>query len=172
MPPASIHLRRLTTGDYPIVLNWSKDDAFCSANGWAKDRSPEELCKWWNQCIHTAADDFVRLGIERNKQLIGYADLACIQNHAAELGIAIGESSLWGKGIGYQSALCMIEYGVKTYGISMFYAETHETNIRSRKMLERLGFEETGRHGSEVYLGQNARLIQYRLDRSLDDGKD
>lgn len=38
MPTMLINLRPLTIDDYNIVLNWSKDDAFCSSNGWEKDR--------------------------------------------------------------------------------------------------------------------------------------
>jgi len=160
----SINLRPLTMDDYPTVLNWSKDDAFCSANGWAKDRSPDELFKWWNNCINMASNDLIRMGIELHKRLIGYADFACIKDQTAELGIAIGESSLWGKGIGHRAALCMIEYGVSELGIAIFYAETHESNVRSRKMLEKIGFKEMSRIGSEEYLGKNEQLIQYRFD--------
>ncbi|GAF13039.1 hypothetical protein JCM19046_87 [Bacillus sp. JCM 19046] len=46
-------------------------------------------------------------------------------------------------------------------GITVFDAETHEANIRSRKMLEKIGFKERSRHGSEAYLGVISTLIQY-----------
>lgn len=55
-------------------------------------------------CINNAAEDFIRMGIEFNEKLIGYADLACIKDNSAELGIAI-ESTLWGKGLGFHSAI-------------------------------------------------------------------
>lgn len=98
-----------------------------------------------------------------NGELIGYADLASIKDHTAELGIAIGESRLWGKGIGCHSAICMMKYGAKYAGISTFLAETHEENRRARKMLEKIGFKEVSRMGSEDYLGRKSQLIQYRL---------
>lgn len=104
------------------------------------------------------------MGIEWNEKFIGYADLACIKDNIAELGIAIGESELWGKGIGYNAAICMMDYGSKKLGISIFNAETHEANVRSRKMLEKLGFKEISRFGSEEYLGATNQLIQYRLN--------
>jgi [ribosomal protein S5]-alanine N-acetyltransferase len=43
------------------------------------------------------------MGIDLEERLVGYADLACIKDNTAELGIAIGESTLWGKGIGANS---------------------------------------------------------------------
>lgn len=158
-----IKIRPLTTSDYPTVLKWSQDAAFCSANGWQLNRSPEELYRWWLKCVSNVSKNFIRMGIEFNKKLVGYADLACINDKSAELGIAIGESHLWGKGIGYYSAICMIEFASQRLGVTTFNAETHEANVRSRKMLEKLGFEEISRLGIEEYLGKNSQLIQYKL---------
>ncbi|WP_342541920.1 GNAT family N-acetyltransferase [Paenisporosarcina sp. FSL H8-0542] len=159
----SIKIRNLCIDDYEIVLNWSKDDIFCSANGWEKNRSEEELYRWWLNCISNESEDFVRMGIELEERLVGYADLACIKDNTAELGIAIGESTLWGKGIGANSILCMMNYASKNLGITIFNAETHEENIRSRKMLEKIGFIEISRIGNEEYLGTENQLIQYRF---------
>lgn len=161
--PYTIKIRPLSIEDYRAVLNWSKDDAFCSANGWEKNRNEEELYRWWLHCISNKSEDFIRMGIELEERLVGYADLACIKDNTAELGIAIGESTLWGKGIGSNSIVCMMDYAFKKLGITVFNAETHEGNIRSRKMLEKLEFIEISRIGIEEYFGTENELIQYRL---------
>lgn len=127
------------------------------------NRSPEELYRWWLLCVNNPAEDFIRMGIEFERKLVGYADLVSIKESTAELGIAIGESGLWGKGIGFNSAKCMMEYGSRKLGIKTFNAETNEANIRSRKMLEKIGFKEISRVGNEEYLGVNSLLIQYSL---------
>ncbi|GEN32374.1 RimJ/RimL family protein N-acetyltransferase [Cerasibacillus quisquiliarum] len=158
-----IKIRPLTKEDFKYVLKWSKDNTFCSANDWEENRSEQELYKWWLHCVNNTARDFIRLGIELENKLIGYADLACIKKNSAELGIAIGESALWGKGIGFKSSLSMMDYASTHLGITIFNAETHETNTRARKMLERIGFKEVSRIGSEKYLGTDCKLIQYRL---------
>lgn len=155
-------IRPLMMDDYEIVLNWSKDDDFCSANGWKKKRGAEELYQWWHNCVKNTSEDFIRMGIEYDGQLVGYVDLACIRDNTAELGIAIGESTLWGKGIGFNAAQCMMDYALNL-GITSLDAETHETNHRSRRMLEKLGFEEISRIGTEEYMGREAKLIQYKL---------
>ncbi|PLT44615.1 hypothetical protein B8V81_3046 [Paenibacillus pasadenensis] len=108
-------------------------------------------------------DSQVRMAIEFEGRLIGYADLAQIRTNAAELGISIGESGLWGKGIGSLAAGKMMELAREKYGITLFNAETNEENARSRRMLEKLGFVEISRVGREAYLGKDGRLIQYRL---------
>lgn len=159
----SIKIRPLIIDDYKTVINWSKDDSFCAANGWEKNRSDEELYQWWLRCVNHISEDFIRMGLEYNAKLIGYADLADIKDHTAEIGIAIGESALWGKGIGFNATKCLMNYASKKLGITIFNAETHETNLRSRKMLEKIGFKEISRNGSEEYLGTKSQLIQYRL---------
>ncbi|MGN7356178.1 GNAT family N-acetyltransferase [Paenibacillus sp. SAFN-054] len=159
----SIRIRKIIADDYLMVYQWSKDDLFCDANGWEKNRKPDELQRWWLQCVNNTADDFIRMGIEYNGNLIGYADLACMKDHTAELGIAIGERTLWGKGIGMISARCMMDYAVKQRGITHFYAETHEANVRSRRMLENIGFKEISRLGREEYLGKEDQLIQFSI---------
>lgn len=159
----SIKMRPISIDDYQIVLNWSKDDYFCRANGWENNRNEAEIYQWWLFCVNNEAEDFLRMRIEYNEKLIGYADLATINDDIAELGIAIGESSLWGKGIGTNSAICMMNYAKEKLGITVLNAETHETNDRSRKMLEKLGFKEISRVGFEKYLGVVSQLIQYRL---------
>lgn len=159
----SIKIRPIIIDDYKFILNWNNDDDFCFANGWVQNRSEEELYQWWHHCVNSLSEDYIRMGIEINEKLIGYADLAFIKDNSAEIGIAIGDSTLWGKGIGYNSALFMMDYASKKLGITVFTAETHESNFRSRKMIEKIGFKEISRCGCEEYLGTENQLIQYRL---------
>jgi RimJ/RimL family protein N-acetyltransferase len=163
MNKESITLRALRLDDYEAVLRWSMDDKFCAANEWEKNRDEEELYQWWVRCVNIQAEDFLRMGIEYDNKLIGYADLANIEGNTAEIGIAIGNSSLWGNGIGYYSTLSLMNYASAKLGITDFIAETHETNIRSQKMLHNLGFKEVSRIGSEEYMGKDSQLIQFRL---------
>ena len=160
-----IQLRALQMEDFPVVEKWSNDHAFCLANGWEIDRNEDELYSWWHNCVHIATHDFLRLGIQYKSRLIGYVDLANIHGNRAEIGIAIGESNVWGHGVGSEAVKQLMIYATEKFGTEMFDAETHEANTRSRKMLEKLGFTEISRIGSEVYLGIESRLIQYRYDK-------
>ncbi|OXM14827.1 GNAT family N-acetyltransferase [Paenibacillus herberti] len=94
---------------------------------------------------------------------MGYVDLASIKGNTAEIGVAIGESGLWGKGIGVSATKLWMDYASEKLGITVFYAEAHESNIRSIKMLEKSGFKELSRTGMEVYRGEECRLIQFVL---------
>lgn len=96
-------------------------------------------------------------------RLIGYVDVVLINDVTAEIGIAIGERNLWGKGIGTSSILKLMDYASKELGIKIFKAETHEANTRSRNMLEKIGFREIDRDGTDNYLGLDSCLIRYKL---------
>jgi RimJ/RimL family protein N-acetyltransferase len=56
-------------------------------------------------------------------------------------------------------------YATGKFGTQLFDAETHEANTRSRKMLEKLGFTEISRIGSDEYMGIESQLIQYRFNK-------
>lgn len=57
-----------------------------------------------------------------------------------------------------------MEYGLKEFGINLYYAETNEYNVASRRMLEKLGYKEIGREGQEEYRGREGQLIQYSMN--------
>lgn len=156
-------LRPIQMSDFETVIKWSQNEAFCEANDWELNRTPDELYSWWEKCVENKNSDFIRIGIVLDNTLIGYGDLACINGSQAEIGIAIGDSALWGQGFGRVATNQLIEYG-KTIGITTFLAETHETNIRAIKMLERIGFKEISRHGVEMYKGIKTTLIQFKLN--------
>ena len=156
-----VQLRPLRLKDFSRVMEWSRDMEFCFANGWEPSREKEELYQWWANCVSGKMDDFLRIGIEFEGRLIGYADLADIRYGMAEFGIAIGETELWGKGAGPAATRKLLSYAKETLGISRVFAETHQTDYRSRRMLEKLGFQKISRNGTDIYYGEETVLIQY-----------
>ncbi|BAK16930.1 acetyltransferase, including N-acetylase of ribosomal protein [Solibacillus silvestris StLB046] len=159
-----IYLRKLKLEDFNAVVDWSRDDRFCEANGWQKNRDHLELFKWWERCVTNQQKDMIRLGIEYKNRLIGYADLAEFKNNSAEIGIAIGDSTLWNNGIGTQMIKKLLNYANEQFGVTTFYGKTYETNHRSRKMMEKVGFTEESREGTELNIGKEVKLVQYKLE--------
>lgn len=142
----NISIRPIRQSDITYVLNWSEDQKFCSANGWKLNRDEEEIHKWWMLQINNNSAEYIREGIEFEKRLVGYVDITFIEKDTVELGSAIGESELWGKGIGTEAIHHTIENTSRELGITTFIAETHEKNNRSRRMLEKIGFKEIEEH--------------------------
>ncbi|GAB3059104.1 GNAT family N-acetyltransferase [Salinicoccus sesuvii] len=160
---SDISLRPLYHSDFPNVLKWTKDKAFCHANGWALDRSEVELRQWWSNQVDNRDKTFSRKGIEVKGKLIGYIDIALLDKDIAELGIAIGERMLWGKGIGPKVVRHAMDIAHKDLGIITFNAETHEKNTRARNMLKKLDFKEIDSDESEEQFGPSNGTIMYQL---------
>lgn len=139
----SLTLRPLKLDDFPQVLLWNQDPLFCEVNEWPLNRDKVLLHNWWKQCVETNKSDFHRIGIEWNNRLIGYVDFADMTEHSAELGIAIGDSSLWQKGLGSAALTQALEFGKTEFKIHNYIAETHVSNTRAQNMLIRLGFHKT-----------------------------
>lgn len=159
----SINIRPITMQDFESVLKWGKDDTFCLANDWEQNRDEQELYTWWDFCVHHPSEGFIRLGIEFESELIGYGDIVLLTKNTVELGIAIGDRTRWGQGIGPQSLIYLIDYANSQLHITTFQAETHASNHRAQKMLARVGFKEVSRIGTEIYMGQDCQLVQYYL---------
>lgn len=133
-------LRPLELADFPQVLLWNDDALFCEVNEWPLRREETALFGWWKQCVENNRPEFHRIGIEWNDRLIGYVDFAEITDYSAELGIAIGDSSLWQKGLGSAALKQALDFGKKKFKVQMYTAETHVKNERAQKMLMRHGF--------------------------------
>lgn len=159
-----LHLREIRLDDFAEVLTWSKNHEFCAANDWEQNREEQELYRWWHYCCHDLqTESFRRMGIAEGDQLIGYGDFVATDNGAMELGIAIGDSTVWGKGLGTAALKLMIEVAEKKFGMTKLLAETHATNARARGMLRKAGFREIARVDQEVYMGEITDLIQLEL---------
>lgn len=159
-------LRPLTLDDLDSIVQWSRDDAFCRANGWNVERVPAEVRSHWTRLIEEPPENFVRLGVEVEGNLVGYADLADIRQGQAELGIAIGDSARWGTGLGTAAAVAMLRYGFEQVGLHEIRGTTHETNVRSIALLQKIGFRRVGTLSErEEYLGELGDVIEFAISR-------
>jgi [ribosomal protein S5]-alanine N-acetyltransferase len=153
---SDVKLRALQLEDLSTVMLWAKDSEFCLANEWSLEIPEERLINHWTGIITESSDKLIRKGITLNGQLIGYADLADINTFEARasLGYAIGDSSLWGKGLGFLGAKLMLELAFENLKLERVTAEVNAANTRSLRVIERLGFKLEGifrRH--ETYRG-------------------
>jgi [ribosomal protein S5]-alanine N-acetyltransferase len=143
---SDVNLRALQLEDLNTVILWAKDSEFCLANEWSLELSEERIRTHWTGIITESSDTLIRKGITFENQLIGYADLADINAHEsrASLGYAIGNSSLWGQGLGFLGAKLMLEIAFTDLKLERVTAEVNAANTRSLRVLEKLGFKREG----------------------------
>jgi [ribosomal protein S5]-alanine N-acetyltransferase len=141
-----VKLRPLRLEDLNTVILWAKDREFCLANEWSLELSEARLMTHWTGIITESSETLIRKGITFDGQLIGYADLADINTFEARasLGYAIGNSSLWGKGLGFAGAKLMLGLAFESLKLERVTAEVNVANTRSLRVLEKLGFKLEG----------------------------
>jgi [ribosomal protein S5]-alanine N-acetyltransferase len=61
----------------------------------------------------------------------------------------------WGKGLASEAIAALIDYGFRERKIANIVADVDPRNLRSIRMLERLGFHETRREANTIKIGQD-----------------
>jgi len=107
---------------------------------------------------------------------IGYIVLSGIdwRSRRAELGILIGETRYQNQNYGSDATVALLTYAFKELGLHRVYVEILESNSRSIKMFERIGFQLEGRLREHVYRNgaYHGVLVMAIIDRELAAGRD
>ena len=161
----SVQLRALQLSDIDQILVWGTDVPFCAANGWTLNLPEEKLRQHWRSIITDSRADFIRYGIVHQNLLVGYADLAGIDyaEARAEIGYAIGDSSLWGKRLGFFGAALMLKVAFEKLKLKRITASVSVTNTRSKRVLEKLEFTFEGIQEEETESGVREDMCLYQL---------
>lgn len=145
-----VTLRPLEPDDMESIYTWFADIETGIWGGWTpaieKPLSRHAFRPLFEQHLVQTKDDQVMLGIEFEKQLVGFIQLVMIdlQMRHAALGIGIGEKHLRGQGIGRTALRLLLDYAFNVKGLERFYAEVFSFNQRSQKLMEHVGFQREG----------------------------
>ncbi len=163
---SEVRLRPLRPGDEECAVRWGADEEFCLAIAWSVGLPAEHIRQHWQGLLTLTPPELLRHGIEVDGVLVGYTDLAGFTDRSAEFGIALGEPGLWGQGLGLQAGRLTLAHAFADLGLQTVTAEVHAPNVRSRALMRRLGFSETGPGEREEYRGEMVPVIRYVLERA------
>lgn len=79
----------------------------------------------------------------RHGELIGYVQASVRKDGSAMIAYVLG-SRYWGQGYAHRAVRAMMSELAGQYGVQEFLAIFKRANVRSRRLLERLSFSETG----------------------------
>lgn len=85
-------------------------------------------------------------GVESEGRLVGYVQLALIDRteRRAAVAIVIGDRSAWGRGVGSTALRILAGYAFAALNLERVYAEVYGFNLRSQRLMERVGFQREG----------------------------
>ncbi len=138
----------------------------------------EGLMKWWSSAAHGDVDETrAYLGFEgrmdadkwrswaitvydEGDHAVGFVSAGVRRAGVLEIGYMLARTH-WGRGIAFEAADRIIEHLFVSEGHRRVFADTDPDNVRSRTLLEKLGFREEGtlRGEWETHIGVRDSVI-------------
>jgi len=144
-----VNLRELTLNDVEDRYQWCLDKEVIKHLNMPEKYPPfsrEETEGWIKMCItKTNGYEHKAIVTEEGKH-IGWIDLKNIDtlNKHAELGVAIGDKTYWGKGYGLSAMKEMLLWGFNELDLNKIWLRVEVDNAKAIKSYKRIGYVEEG----------------------------
>lgn len=151
-------LREMTKADLPLLLAWRNNPLIWS--GTYTQRKPIEWNDhkaWWLSRNQDHYSFMVILFEDNCAREVGVLHISLLDYWSPEIGIIIGEVSLWNKGVGTEAFRLGCEW-VKDKGYEWTSTTAPKVNKPMIKVLEKLGFEYIGEARSKWELKYRKKL--------------
>lgn len=144
----NIDLRPLTSedvnGDY---VNWLNDVDVNANNGHHVYPYNRELALQYIAGVADQQKNLVLAVVTKDGLHIGNASLQNIDpiHRNAEFAILLGDKEYWGRGIGEEVAILLLNHGFNALNLHRIYCGTIATNVAMQKIAKKIGMREEGR---------------------------
>ena len=145
----NIYLRTIGKEDLSEKYrDWFNDPEICEFN--SHHRFPqydEDMLAYYESTIASHDNLILAICDKKSDAHIGNISLQSIDktNQSAEFAILIGDKSFWGKGVGSEAMMLIVEHGFEQLNLHRIYLGTSVDNIGMQKLALGLGFKEEGR---------------------------
>jgi len=123
------------------------------------EHGEEELARFVRSC--NASESTVLAGIFYEQRHVGNIKLEILRKHQrGELGLMIGDKTLWGRGIARRAIALMSGFAFQSLSLVKLSAGCYENNIGSRRAFEAAGYaNEAVRRGHYIDNGRRVDAI-------------
>ncbi len=143
-----VRLGALLEEDIKTILGWYCDTRFLDL--WDSDplvdRTESAVSDWMDELDGDRSQ--VVFGLRRlgNDKLVGMAHLDDIEwsNRVADIGVAIGNPTHWGKGWGTEATRLLVNYGFTELNLYRLQLSVMAYNTRAIGLYEKIGFKHEG----------------------------
>ena len=151
-----LRLRAPERADIPRFVDWLNDPEVRAGLLLALPLSQADEEGWFERMLTRPMEEHpltieVRQGEEWS--MIGNCGFHNIdwRSRSAEVGIFIGEKSLWNKGYGTEVMRLLLKHGFHTLNLNRIALEVYENNPRAVRSYEKVGFVHEGRKRQGMY---------------------
>ncbi|MBD7983472.1 GNAT family N-acetyltransferase [Sporosarcina sp. Sa2YVA2] len=144
-----VEIRELTLDDVEDRYQWCLDKEVTKHLNMPEKFPPfsrEETQIWIEMCINKRNGYEQKAIVTEERKHIGWVDLKNIDrmNRHAELGIAIGDKTYWGKGYGLAAMKEMLLWGFNELELNKIWLRVEVDNEKAIKSYTRMGYVEEG----------------------------
>src|SRR5262245_15745486 len=157
-------LRQRSLGDVAAIVRMNSDPEVMRFIGDGRMPTPAELEKRTRERVDT--DFGVGLGYwsvflrDRPDDYLGYVVLSPVPE-SADIALSYGiRRDAWGKGFATEASRAGLDFGFRVHGLAEIVALTYPDNLRSQRVIARLGFAPAG-----VCNAYGRDLLLFRLTR-------
>ncbi len=163
------YLKPINPNEYAKIVNWLNDPKFNELlyQGWKKI-SVEDFS---NQVKEEQEEEEAKIFSQFNKKtndLVGWCGLYFPKSKQhrnakkAEIRSFVG-TEFWGSGFGTEQYIILVKRGFEYFNLNRIYFGTHEKNIGTQKIYEKLGFLKEGIMRQDYFRNEYADIYQYAV---------
>lgn len=149
-----IYLRALAKQDAPLLTLWINDPEITQYLKAAYPMTVEDEEKYIESMRdHKGKEVSFGIVLKESDELIGVMSLHRIdhRNGLATTGSFIGRKDMWGKGIGTEAKILVLEYAFNILNLRKICSVVYDFNGRSKRCLEKCGYKEEGIRKAHIY---------------------
>jgi RimJ/RimL family protein N-acetyltransferase len=158
-----ITLRGLTEDDLDVLCQWSNHSEVSRFLG-SRLKTRDQALAWFQRI--TGDPSNLLKGIIVDNQLVGYGIVedVNVELGKCQVGVVVGKTDLWGKGIGKTVAGMLLKHCFDTLELHRVLAVIAKGNDRSERLFKSLGFVHEGTLREAAMIdGEHTDLLCYSM---------
>jgi RimJ/RimL family protein N-acetyltransferase len=144
--------------DLPLYARWFSDLELTTYLGVVgMSFMPEHEQEWYDNLVKDRTNKTFAIVVREGQRLIGNVSLMDVNHRrrVAQLGIAIGDKTAWGKGYGSEAVRLICDYGFTFLELHTIYLWHFGFNERGHRAYLKAGFKVAGRlRSGDVFDGK------------------
>ena len=151
-----IRLRGVEKEDLPLFVAWLNDPEVVDGLGLFLPLSSSDENRWFESITaHEPAEKPLVIEVQDGEswRMVGNSSFMGIEwtSRVAEVGLFIGDKSLWNKGYGTDVMRLVLKHGFETLNLNRIWLRVHADNPRAVRVYEKIGMAHEGCYRQGVY---------------------
>jgi len=177
-----VRLRGAERSDLESFVTWINDPEVTAGLTLFLPMSSIDEEKWFENAMQRPQEEkplVIDMKDGTNWRLIGNSSFFAFDwfSRSAEVGIMIGDKTVWNQGFGSEVMRLLLHHGFGTLNLNRIYLRVYDENKRAIRVYEKVGFVHEGRMRQAVYKNGSycdvlyMSVLREEWDASLKEGR-